>query len=123
MPSQEMTLLSDFDLHLFNEGRHYRLYEKLGAHPVKVAGVSGTYFAVWAPNANYVSVIGDFNGWNTAAIRSIRARNRESGKASSPASARARSTSSTSARTTAAIAWTRWTRSASTACLRPRPGR
>jgi 1,4-alpha-glucan branching enzyme len=65
MPSHEMTLLSDFDLHLFNEGRHYRLYEKLGAHPVKVAGVSGTYFAVWAPNANYVSVIGDFNGWNT----------------------------------------------------------
>ncbi len=65
MPSQEMTLLSDFDLHLFNEGRHYRLYEKLGAHPVKVAGVTGTYFAVWAPNANYVSVIGDFNGWNT----------------------------------------------------------
>ena len=65
MPAQEMTLLSDFDLHLFNEGRHYRLYEKLGAHPVKVAGVSGTYFAVWAPNANYVSVIGDFNGWNT----------------------------------------------------------
>jgi 1,4-alpha-glucan branching enzyme len=64
MPSQEMTLLSDFDLHLFNEGRHYRLYEKLGAHPVKVAGVNGTYFAVWAPNANYVAVIGDFNGWN-----------------------------------------------------------
>ena len=65
MPPQEMTLLSDFDLHLFNEGRHYRLYEKLGAHPVKVAGVNGTYFAVWAPNANYVAVIGDFNGWNT----------------------------------------------------------
>jgi 1,4-alpha-glucan branching enzyme len=65
MPSHETTLLSDLDLHLFNEGRHYRLYEKLGAHPVKVAGVSGTYFAVWAPNANYVSVIGDFNGWNT----------------------------------------------------------
>ena len=65
MPSQETTLLSDFDVHLFNEGRHYRLYEKLGAHPVKVAGVTGTYFAVWAPNANYVSVIGDFNGWNT----------------------------------------------------------
>ena len=65
MPPQEMTLLSDFDVHLFNEGRHYRLYEKLGAHPVKVAGVNGTYFAVWAPNANYVAVIGDFNGWNT----------------------------------------------------------
>jgi 1,4-alpha-glucan branching enzyme len=65
MPSQETTLLSDFDVHLFNEGRHYRLYEKLGAHPVKVAGVTGTYFAVWAPNANYVAVIGDFNGWNT----------------------------------------------------------
>jgi 1,4-alpha-glucan branching enzyme len=65
MPSNEMTLLSDVDLYLFNEGRHYRLYEKLGAHPVKVAGVAGTYFAVWAPNATYVSVIGDFNNWDT----------------------------------------------------------
>jgi len=69
MPAHEMTLLSDFDIHLFNEGRHYRLYEKLGAHPARAEGVAGTYFAVWAPNANYVSVIGDFNGWDKAAHR------------------------------------------------------
>src|SRR6187401_327707 len=47
------------DLHLFNEGTHYRLYEKLGAHVLPEGGVA---FAVWAPNARYVSVVGDFNG-------------------------------------------------------------
>ncbi|MBV8268610.1 MAG: hypothetical protein JO252_19955, partial [Planctomycetaceae bacterium] len=57
-------MLSDFDLHLFNEGAHDRLYEKLGAHPLKLNGSSGTHFATWAPNAREVSVIGDFNGWN-----------------------------------------------------------
>ena len=56
--------LSDFDIHLFREGRHYRLFEKLGAHVEQVEGVQGTTFAVWAPNASSVSVIGDFNGWN-----------------------------------------------------------
>jgi 1,4-alpha-glucan branching enzyme len=59
-----VTLLYDDDLYLFNEGSHYRLYEKLGAHPACVNGVKGTYFAVWAPNARQVSVIGEFNGWN-----------------------------------------------------------
>ena len=58
------TLLSEEDLYLFNEGSHFRLYEKLGAHPLKLPGKIGTYFAVWAPNAKKVSVIGDFNSWN-----------------------------------------------------------
>ncbi len=53
-------LLSEDDLHLWNEGTHYRLYEKFGAHPVD----GGTYFAVWAPNAESVSVVGDWNGWD-----------------------------------------------------------
>ena len=62
--SHDIPLLSDDDLYLFNEGAHYRLYEKLGAHLTTVNGVDGTYFAVWAPNARQVFVIGDFNGWN-----------------------------------------------------------
>lgn len=53
-------LLSDDDLHYFNEGRFFRLFEKMGAHPVE----DGVHFAVWAPNAQYVAVIGDFNGWD-----------------------------------------------------------
>jgi len=56
--------LKDLDYHLFNEGTHTRIYEKLGAHLATRGGKSGTQFAVWAPNAQYVSVIGDFNGWN-----------------------------------------------------------
>ncbi|MEK7354442.1 MAG: 1,4-alpha-glucan branching protein GlgB, partial [Chloroflexota bacterium] len=60
----EVSLLSDEDLYLFNEGSHFRLYQKLGAHPLTVNGSIGTYFAVWAPNARQVFVIGDFNGWN-----------------------------------------------------------
>lgn len=60
----DFSLLSADDLHFFNEGTHLRLYEKLGAHPVTVDGIKGTFFAVWAPNAYSVSVIGDFNGWN-----------------------------------------------------------
>ena len=59
-----MSLLSDWDFHLFNEGSHHRLWEKLGAHQTKRDGVSGTMFGVWAPNADSVSVVGDFNGWN-----------------------------------------------------------
>lgn len=60
----EVSLLSEQDLFLFNEGTHFRLYEKLGAHPLRVNGVSGTYFAVWAPDAERVSIIGEFNGWD-----------------------------------------------------------
>ncbi|RIK93743.1 MAG: 1,4-alpha-glucan branching enzyme [Proteobacteria bacterium] len=56
--------LSDQDLYLFNEGSHIRLWEKLGAHPVEQDGRAGTRFAVWAPNAEAVSVVGDWNGWS-----------------------------------------------------------
>ncbi|MDO8835439.1 MAG: 1,4-alpha-glucan branching protein GlgB, partial [Vicinamibacterales bacterium] len=58
------TLLSDLDLHLFGEGHHYEIYDKLGAHVAEVAGVSGLRFAVWAPNATGVAVVGDFNEWH-----------------------------------------------------------
>jgi 1,4-alpha-glucan branching enzyme len=60
-------LLTDFDLHLISEGTHYRTYEKLGAHIREVNGVRGTHFAVWAPNALRVSVIGRFNRWHASA--------------------------------------------------------
>jgi 1,4-alpha-glucan branching enzyme len=58
------TLLTDQDIYLFKEGNHFRLYQKLGSHMMMSGGVEGTYFAVWAPNAEHVSVIGDFNQWN-----------------------------------------------------------
>jgi 1,4-alpha-glucan branching enzyme len=54
----------DIDLHLFGEGRHERIYEKLGAHPITKGRTKGVSFAVWAPNAERVSVVGNFNGWN-----------------------------------------------------------
>ena len=57
-------LLSEFDLYLMGEGRHYDTYEKMGAHVKTLEGVSGVHFAVWAPNARRVSVVGDFNGWD-----------------------------------------------------------
>jgi len=57
-------ILGSLDMHLLGEGRHYRSWEKLGAHVVSVDGVTGTYFAVWAPSAQRVSVVGDFNGWD-----------------------------------------------------------
>ena len=59
------SLLSPFDLHLFNEGTHGHLFDKLGAHLSH--DPEGTYFAVWAPNADAVSVIGDFNNWDKGA--------------------------------------------------------
>ena len=58
------SMLSDEDLYLFNEGTHVRLYEKLGAHPAKNGYEPATEFAVWAPNAERVSVMGDFNDWS-----------------------------------------------------------
>jgi 1,4-alpha-glucan branching enzyme len=57
-------VLSDFDLHLFGEGRHLRMFEKLGAHRLTIGSTVGVHFAVWAPNADRVSLIGDFNGWD-----------------------------------------------------------
>jgi len=56
--------LSEFDLYLLGEGTHHKSYEKLGAHPTEVEGVPGVAFAVWAPNAQRVSVVGNFNNWN-----------------------------------------------------------
>jgi 1,4-alpha-glucan branching enzyme len=58
------SLFSELDIALFKAGKHYRLYEKLGAHLVDNEEVSGAYFAIWAPNAKTVAVIGNFNGWN-----------------------------------------------------------
>ena len=57
------SLFTDFDIDLFKSGKHYRLYDKLGSHLVEVDGEKGTYFAVWAPSAKSVSVVGDFNYW------------------------------------------------------------
>jgi 1,4-alpha-glucan branching enzyme len=62
--SLEASLLTDDDLYLFNEGSHFRLYEKLGSHPLTIDGQEGTCFSVWAPDAKQVTVIGDFNGWD-----------------------------------------------------------
>ncbi len=65
------SLLTDDDLYMFNEGTHYLLYEKLGSHLCRLDGIDGAYFAVWAPNAEYVSVVGEFNQWdrNSAPLR------------------------------------------------------
>ncbi len=64
---QGISLFTDYDIFLFKKGTHFRLYDKLGSHPMTVDGIVGTYFAVWAPNAERVSVIGDFNGWDKEA--------------------------------------------------------
>jgi len=61
--SHEVSLLTEQDLYLFNEGSHFRLYEKLGAHLMNVKETQGTYFAVWAPDAESVFVMGSFNAW------------------------------------------------------------
>ncbi|MCK5678136.1 MAG: 1,4-alpha-glucan branching protein GlgB [Flavobacteriaceae bacterium] len=58
------SLFTEFDIDLFKAGKHYRLYEKFGAHPMEIEGEKGVYFSVWAPSANKVSVVGDFNYWN-----------------------------------------------------------
>ncbi|MBU2949648.1 1,4-alpha-glucan branching protein GlgB [Tamlana agarivorans] len=57
------SLFTEFDINLFKAGKHFRLYEKFGSHIVTVDGIEGVYFAVWAPSAKHVSVIGDFNFW------------------------------------------------------------
>ena len=63
-PYRFAPLLSDYDLYLLGEGSHLRIYEKLGAHLMTLDGVAGTGFVVWAPNAQRVSVVGDFNFWD-----------------------------------------------------------
>ena len=63
-PQLNFTLLTDDDVHLFNEGTHYDLWKKLGSHVIRTDEATGTYFAVWAPNARDVTVIGDFNDWD-----------------------------------------------------------
>ena len=63
-PYQFGQILTDFDLHLFSEGTHYRAWEKFGSHRATVDGITGVHFAVWAPNAQRVSVVGDFNHWD-----------------------------------------------------------
>lgn len=59
----DVSFFSDYDIHLFKEGNHIMLHERLGSHACVVDGVAGVYFAVWAPNALEVSVVGDFNSW------------------------------------------------------------
>lgn len=71
---RDYSLITDDDVYLFNEGSHFRLYEKLGAHRTTIAGEEGVFFAVWAPNAEQVSVIGDFNHWD-GTRHSLRSRN------------------------------------------------
>jgi len=71
---RDYSLITDDDVYLFNEGSHFRLYEKLGAHRTTIAGEEGVFFAVWAPNAEQVSVIGDFNQWD-GTRHSLRSRN------------------------------------------------
>ena len=63
------------DLFLFNEGSHLKLYERLGAHPTVVDGRPGYHFAVWAPNADYVAVVADFNNWDPFANPMARGKN------------------------------------------------
>jgi 1,4-alpha-glucan branching enzyme len=63
--NQPSKMFTEFDLYLFGEGKNHRIYEKLGAHLLKIDELRGVYFAVWAPNAQEVSLVGDFNQWNT----------------------------------------------------------
>jgi 1,4-alpha-glucan branching enzyme len=63
-PYQYGPIMGEVDLHLFAEGQHWKIYEKFGAHVRTIGDATGVYFAVWAPNAQRVSVVGDFNGWD-----------------------------------------------------------
>ncbi|MGE5444449.1 MAG: alpha-amylase family glycosyl hydrolase, partial [Ignavibacteriales bacterium] len=59
-----MSIITDHDVYLFKQGSHFKLYDKLGSRPTTIDEMQGTYFSVWAPNAQSVSVIGNFNSWN-----------------------------------------------------------
>ena len=99
--TQAGSLLTETDLFLFNEGRHHRLYEKMGAHPATVDGVAGAHFAVWAPDAHARGGGGRLERLGPRArIRCARAAPAESGRASSPGRRRARATSTTWPRAT-----------------------
>ena len=76
--SYDLSKLEELDIYLFKQGTHYRLYDKLGAHPMTAERGSGVFFGVWAPNAQSVSVIGDFNEWDPAA-HPLKLRDDESG--------------------------------------------
>jgi len=76
--SDTLPMISGFDIDLFKSGNHYHIYNKLGSHIIERDGVKGTHFAVWAPNATNVSVVGNFNGWNRQA-HALEARNDHSG--------------------------------------------
>ena len=67
LPSEKTSPFTSTDLHLFSQGAHDRIYEKLGAHQMRCGYTNGYYFAVWAPNAQCVSVVGSFNGWDDMA--------------------------------------------------------
>jgi 1,4-alpha-glucan branching enzyme len=71
-PSRPPSVFTEFDLYLFGQGKHYHLYEKMGAHQREVDGMVGVNFAVWAPNALAISVIGDFNNWDRNAHQMYR---------------------------------------------------
>jgi 1,4-alpha-glucan branching enzyme len=57
-------VITEYDVYLFSQGKHTRIYDKLGAHPIRIGAADGVHFGVWAPNADRVSVVGDFNGWD-----------------------------------------------------------
>ena len=65
--TKETVIITDTDQYLFGQGNHYGIYKKLGAHPCVYQDMEGTFFGVWAPNAESVHVIGDFNDWNEEA--------------------------------------------------------
>lgn len=67
-PLEEELFVGELDQYLFGQGTHYDIYRKLGAHKTKRNGKTGIYFAVWAPNAKEVHLIGEFNGWDESSI-------------------------------------------------------
>src|SRR5271166_221909 len=77
------SILGELDMHLYKVGNHYEIYEKLGAHLTEINGHEGVSFAVWAPNAQRVSVVGDFNGWDGRTNQMRSASKQGSGKFSS----------------------------------------